>query len=203
MAYLAQPASREEYGIVSVGDFIQVQNGIISLVQDLSPDAAVSFNQATIDGKEVITSVSPSAGEGISLENVVTAGNSTSFTIANSGVLSIQAGSGISVSRSTGNVTISSTGADLISTIGVNSSYNASSTDEYIGVFSSTAVTIKLPVGENGRVFVVKDEYGQGSGKITIQPSGSDKIDNSPSYVISVPNQAVSLVFRGGQWRVI
>ena len=203
MAYLAQPTTKTEYGVVTVGDFINVLDGIISLEQDVSPDASVSFSQVTIDGEVAVTSVTPSSGDGIELTDVVTTGNETSFTISNTGVLSVSSGAGISISGSTGNITISATGADLIATIGVTGSYTATADDEYIGVFSASAVTITLPVGVTGRVYTIKDEYGQGSGKITIKPSGTELIDNKADYIISVPNQSVSVVFRGGQWRII
>jgi hypothetical protein len=203
MAYLAQPTSKTEYGVVTVGDFINVLDGLISLEQDVSPDASVSFSQVTIDGEVAVTSVTPSSGDGIELTDVISTGNETSFTISNTGVLSLTAGAGITLSGSTGNITVSSSGADLISTIGVTGSYTATATDEYIGVFSAAAVTITLPVGVTGRVYIIKDEFGQGSGKITIKPSGTEKIDNKADYIISVPNQSVSVVFRGGQWRII
>jgi hypothetical protein len=203
MAYLAQPTSKTEYGVVTVGDFINVLDGLISLEQDVSPDASVSFSQVTIDGEVAVTSVTPSSGDGIELTDVVSTGNETSFTISNTGVLSLTAGDGVSISASTGNITISASGADLIATIGVTGSYTATANDEYIGVYSAAAVTISLPVGVTGRVYTIKDEYGQGSGKITIKPFGTEKIDNAVSYIISVPNQSVSVVFRGGQWRII
>jgi hypothetical protein len=203
MAYLAQPTSKTDYGVVEVGDFINVLEGIISLEQDVSPSADVSFNQVIVDGKEAVTSVTPSSGDGIQLTDVVSTGNETSFTVSNTGVLSLTAGDGITLSGSTGNITVSSSGADLIATIGVTGSYTATADDEYIGVYSAAAVTITLPVGVTGRVYIIKDEYGQGSGKITIQPFGSEQIDNKVNYIISVPNQSVSVVFRGGQWRII
>lgn len=203
MAYLAQPTTKTDYGVVGVGDFINVLDGFISLEQDVSPTASVSFDQVTIDGNVAVTSVTPSSGDGIQLTDVVTTGNDTSFTISNTGVLSLTAGDGITLSASTGNITVSSSGADLISTIGVTGSYTATADDEYIGVYSAAAVTITLPIGVTGRVYIIKDEYGQGSGKITVQPSGSELIDNKINYIISVPNQAISVVFRGGQWRII
>lgn len=203
MAYLAQPTTKTDYGVVGIGDFINVLDGIISLEQDVSPSADVSFNQVTVDGKEAVTSVIPSSGDGIQLSDVISTGNATSFTVSNTGVLSLTAGDGITLSGSTGNITVSASGADLIATIGVTGNYTATANDEYIGVFSAAAVTISLPVGITGRVYTIKDEYGQGSGKITIKPFGTEKIDNAVSYIISVPNQSVSIVFRGGQWRII
>jgi hypothetical protein len=203
MAYLAQPTSKTDYGVVGVGSFIDVLEGFISLAQDVSPNASVSFNQVSIGGSRVVTSVNPLAGDGISIINLVSIGNTVGFGISNTGVLSITAGAGVSVSSSTGNITISASGADLISTIGVTGDYTATANDEYIGVYSASNVKITLPVGITGRVYIIKDEYGQNAGKITIQPSSSEKIDNKSTYVISVPNQAVSIVFRGLQWRII
>jgi hypothetical protein len=203
MAYLAQPTTKTDYGVVGIGSFIDVLEGFISLEQDVSPNASVSFNQVSIGGSDVVTSVNPVAGAGISITNLVSIGNTVGFAVSNTGVLSVVAGAGVSVSASTGYITISATGADLIATIGVTGSYTATVNDEYIGVFSQSTVTVTLPFGVTGRVYTIKDEYGQGSGKITIQPSGAEKIDNANNYIISVPNQSVSVVFRGGQWRII
>ena len=55
-----------------------------------------------------LTAVTPTAGTGISITAVDNTAPSTSFTINNTGVTSIAAGTGITVSTSTGTVTISS-----------------------------------------------------------------------------------------------
>ena len=107
------------------------------------------------------------------------------------------------MSSGTGNITISSYGADLISVVGVTGNYTATLTDEYIGVFSANAVTITLPTGVNGRAYTIKDEYGQGSGKITIRPQSGQLVDGKTNYIISVPNQAVTAVFRATGWWLI
>jgi hypothetical protein len=226
MSYLSTPTSATEYGVVQIGDFIEVADGVISLLQDVSPTADVTFDGLNIttnigaagnisalgsisgdsvfdDGNRVITSVTPTAGNGISLSSVVDTGPDASFTVTNTGVLSLIAGSGISISASTGNITISSFGADLINVTGVTSNYTASVTDEYIGVFSASAVTITLPTGFDGRVYTIKDEYGQGSGKITIKPQTGELIDGKVNYVISVPNQSVNVVSRASNWWII
>lgn len=149
MSYLAQPTSKVDYGVVLVGDNINVtNNGVIS-------------------------------------------------------VPTLVAGSGISISTSTSTIVISAVGADLISVYGTTSSYTVSAIDEYIGVYSAAAVTITLPLGIAGRVYTIKDEYGQGSGKITIQSQVGETIDNKVNYIISVPNQSISVVFRTPQWRII
>ena len=134
---------------------------------------------------------------------MVSDGPASSFTIKNTGVLSLTAGPGISIDAGTGDITISSYGADLINVYGTTTSYTATLNDEYIGVNSVSAVTITLPAGVDGRVYTIKDEHGQGSGKITIQPQAGSKVDNSNSYIISVPYQSVQVVYRAGNWWIM
>jgi hypothetical protein len=209
MSYLAEPTSKTVYGVVQIGNYIDVVDGIIDTPQDLSPNASVNFANASIagnltaEGNLVVTSVTPSAGVGITLSNIKTSGYDSRFTITNSGVTQLVAGTGISLTASTGNITISSFGADLINVVGVTASYTVLVTDEYVGVYSAAAVTITLPFGIAGRVYTIKDEYGQGSGKITIQPQTGENIDGKPNYIISVPNQSVNVVFRAGGWWII
>lgn len=209
MSYRANPTSKTEYGVVQIGNYINVVDGIISLDQDLSANASVEFTDVAVtgdlsaDGNLVITSITPEAGPGISITNLDTEGYDTGFTVNNTGVLSLTAGPGISLTANTGNITISSYGADLINVYGTTTSYTASITDEYIGVYSASAVTITLPTGINGRVYTIKDEYGQGSGKITVQPQLGQLIDGKVNYIISIPNQSVSLVFRSTSWWLI
>jgi hypothetical protein len=149
MSYLAQPTSKTDYGVVKVGDNINVsEDGIIR-----SP--------------------------------------------------SIVAGVGVTVITTTDTITISSVGADLIAVTGTTVSYTASINDEYIGVSTTSAVTITLPTGLDGRVYTIKDEWGQGSGKITIQPQVGSQVDKKPNYIISIPNQSVSVVYRAGNWWIM
>lgn len=248
MSYLSNKASILEYGVVQIGENINILDGIISIPQNVDPGADVVFSTITdtsltdgrivfagvdgllsddgdltydstsntltvsnidvltslsLDGESVITSVTPTAGNGISITDLTATGPDAGFKVNNTGVLSLIAGGGISISSSTGNITISSTGADLIAVYGTTTNYTATATDEYIGVFSATAITITLPTGIPGRVYTIKDEYGQGSGKITIQPQTGEKVDDKLNYVISVPYQSISVVFRAGSWRVI
>lgn len=206
MSYLSNPTSTLDYGVVKVGNYIDVIDGIISNPQDLSPNASPTFDSIDVTsdlyaaGNLVVTSVTPSSGAGIALSNVNTQGYATTFKVTNTGVISLTAGAGITLTGSTGNITVSSYGADLINVYGTTTSYTASITDEYIGVNSTGAVTITLPSGVAGRVYTIKDEHGQGSGKITIQPQSGEKIDNANNYIIGVPYQSVSVVFRAGGW---
>ena len=203
MSYLAQQTTYTDYGVVQVGPNILVANGVIFLDQDVGHNANVTFASVNVGGNLVVTTVTPHADAGIALSNVHTLGTNAEFTIRNTGVISLSPGPGISVSSSNGNVTISSSGSQFINVYSTTTNYTATINDEYIGVFSASAVTITLPSGIAGRVYTVKDEYGQGSGKITIQPQATEKIDRANNYVISVPFQAVSVVFSGTQWHII
>lgn len=209
MSYLVQETSYTDYGLVKVGNNIKVVEGEISLDQNLSPDSDVEFhnvnvtNDLTVNHVPVILTVTPTAGPGISISDLVSGGYDASFTVNNTGVLKLTAGTGISLSGSTGEITISSTGSDIIKVYGVTSSYTATANDEYIGVNSTSAVTITLPTGITGKLYTIKDEHGDGSGKITITPASGEKIDNNNNFVLTFKNQSVTLVFRAGQWRVI
>jgi hypothetical protein len=116
--------------------------------------------------------------------------------------LSLIAGTGITLSGSTGNITVSATGADFLNTVGVTSNYTATATDEYIGVNSTSLVTVTLPVGVDGRQYIVKEERGSGTGKVNVQGSNSEKIDGSAFKQLSA-NASITVVFRAGTWRVI
>lgn len=232
MSYLFPEGSTTERGVVEVGSNINVLDGVISIPQSVDPSADITFVNVTANGNlnvagnvavignidaplsnisggalfdntnRVVTSVTPSAGDGISLTTVTTSGPSTSFTVNNTGVLSLTAGTGITLSGSTGNITVSATGADFLNTIGVTTNYTATATDEYIGVNSTSLVTITLPTGIEGRQYIVKEERGAGTGRVNVQGTGSETIDGSPFKQLNA-NASLTIVFRAGQWRII
>lgn len=207
MSYLNGPATTTEFGVVEIGNNIVLTDGIISLAQDVAPTANVNFSTVTAATlyqglNQVIDTITPSSGVGISITNITSGGPSAAFKVVNTGVLSLIAGSGITLSANTGNITVSSTGADFLNTVATSVSYAATATDEYIGVTTSSAVTITLPAGIDGRVYTIKDEIG-GSPKITITGTGTDKIDGANTKSITVPLSSITVVYRGGQWRII
>lgn len=225
MSYLFPEGSTTERGVVGVGSNIDVINGVISIPQSIAPTANITFNDVNAggniniagettslgnisaaklfdDNKRVVTTVTPVAGAGISLDSITSDGPSAGFTVNNTGVLSLVAGNGITLSGSTGNITVSTTGADILNTIGVTSNYTATATDEYIGVDSTSLVTVTLPIGTNGRQFIIKEEHGSGTGKVNVQGSNNEKIDGSAFKQLS-SNASLTVVFRAGQWRII
>lgn len=208
MSYLSEPTSITDYGIVKIGDHIQVAEGVISLSQDIGPSANVTFTAVAAavvfsNSKQVVTRVFPSSGSGISISSVTDDGPDVAFTVNNTGVLSLNAGPGITIDNTTGDITISAIGADLISVYGTTEDYVASPDDEYIGVDSSSTVQITLPAGVDGRVYTIKNERGNNFGNIVINPGSSEQIDGKGNYVIKSPYQSVSMVFRAGNWWIM
>lgn len=225
MSYLFPEGSTTERGVVEVGSNIDVLDGVISIPQSVATTANITFNDINANGdvniagdtlslgnisaaqlfdnnKRVVTAVTPTAGSGISVTSLTSTGPSTGFTVNNTGVLSLVAGTGITVSAATGTITVSATGTDIIKTIGVTSNYTATADDEYIGVDSTSLVTITLPAGVTGRVYTIKEEHGSGTGKVNIQGSNSEKIDGSSFKQLS-SLASMTVVFRAGQWRII
>jgi hypothetical protein len=149
MSYLAQPTSKLEYGIVKVGDFINVNtDGIISIPE----------------------------------------------------IVSVQ---GIAVEYADDQVVISAAGADVIATVGIDNDYDVTDQDEYIGVNCQTACTVRLPAGQDGRTYTIKNEADRNNTRVIIVSQVNELIDGAESYEIKLRYQSINLVFRGDQWRII
>jgi len=208
MSYLFPEGSLGEPGVLQVGSNIDVLDGIISIPQSVEPTAAIVFDELeastalTLAGKSVITTITPAAGDGISITALTDVGPDAGFTVNNTGVLSLVAGTGITLSDSTGIITVSATGADFLNTTGVTANYTANATDEYIGVNSTSLVTVTLPTGIDGRQYIIKEERGSGTGKVNVQGTSSEKIDGSSFKQLSA-NASLTVVFRAGSWRII
>lgn len=74
--------------------------------------------------------------------------------------------------------------------------------NDYIGVVSKKPVTVTLPPGLPGRVFIIKDELGPQAGKITIVPEPGTTIDGSSDLVLSSPYASATLVFNGNWFTI-
>jgi hypothetical protein len=72
--------------------------------------------------------------------------------------------------------------------------------DDYLGVKSKKPVIVTLPPGQQGRVYIIKDELGPQAGKITIVPQSGETIDNQGQLVLSSPYSSATLVFSGTGW---
>ena len=227
MSYLFPLGDKLNLGVLQVGGNINVDaNSVISIAQDISANANVSFNSITANtatissltisgninagnvnttgnvysnGLQTITSVTPSANVGISLSNVVTSGPAASFQINNTGVLSLVAGTGITVSGATGNVTVSASGIANVNTRGTAVSSTLTATDDYVGATAS-GITLTLPLGTTGQSYILKNEVG--SGVVTVAATGPNTIDGSATKNMSA-NASITVVFRAGAWRII
>jgi len=96
-----------------------------------------------------------------------------------------------------------SPGSIFIETAVTSTSTALTEDNDYMGVISKKPVTITLPVGLEGRIFIIKDELGPQAGKITIVPQAGETIDNQGQLVLSSPYSSATLVFRGTGWHVI
>lgn len=205
MSYLYPISTSTEFGVVKVGNNIDVVDGVISVPQYFSTTSSVSFSGVSVSGnlslggRSVVTSVTPSSGPGISLTGVVTTGTSTSFTINNTGVLSLAAGVGISITTSTGNITISASGVEVVNTVGTTgTTYVASVSDYYIGVTSSPCA-VTLPTGVTGTTYVIKNESSSNS--VSVQ--GTSQLIDGASVRNLNNGASITVIFRTGQWRIV
>lgn len=81
--------------------------------------------------------------------------------------------------------------------------YTPTSEEYFLGVIYDGSVTITLPVGTLGKVYIVKDSVGDCStNPITIITTGST-IDGLPNYILNIDWSSVTLVYNGVEWDVV
>ena len=88
----------------------------------------------------------------------------------------------------------------------VSQNYTATLDDCYIGVNSSGPVTITLPGNPtDNQQIAIKAEMGPpiGNRKVTVTTSDGSLIDGDTSYVMTIPYESVSVLYRGGNWWAI
>ena len=76
--------------------------------------------------------------------------------------------------------------------------------DEYfLGVIYDGSVTITLPAGTLGKVYIVKDSVGDAeTNPITVVTTGST-IDGLASYTLNINWSSATLVYNGIEWNVV
>lgn len=173
------------------------------LTYDPTTDTLTALNidvigSLELNGNGVVTSVTPTAGPGISLTAVTTSGPAAAFTVNNTGVTSIIAGTNISISGATGAVTISAASEGILQTVGTAVNYAALATDEYIGV-TANPTTVTLPTGIVGKTYIIKNET---TGSTTVACTGGQLLDTTATKILGT-NASISVVFRAGAWRII
>lgn len=81
--------------------------------------------------------------------------------------------------------------------------YTALATDYFLCVDVAAPVTITLPTGILGTVYIVKDCDGDAfTNPITIQGTGGQLVDGSTATINS-PYGAIQLIFNGTEWSIV
>lgn len=85
----------------------------------------------------------------------------------------------------------------------ITTTYTALSTDYFLCVDVNAPVTITLPTGILGTVYVVKDCDGDAStNPISIQGTGGQLVDGSATATINVNYGSLTFVFNGTEWSI-
>jgi len=150
------------------------------------------------NGNRSVTSVTPTAGTGIGVTSVTTSGPAAAFTINNTGVTSIVAGTNISINTSTGAVTVTASSSPIIQTTGTAVAYLATATDDYIGVTANPTI-VTLPTGTTGKSYIIKNET---TGNTTVTGTLGQLLDASLTKTLGA-NASITVVFRAGAWRLV
>jgi len=107
----------------------------------------------------------------------------------------VQVGSGLSVTP-LGVLSVETTG--LVQVKITNANYTALASDYYIGA-NSNGITITLPTGVIGKIYVVKNQV---HGSITLTGTGGQQIDNQNNKNLG-SNDCVIVLFNGTRWSII
>lgn len=206
MSYLFPEGAVDEFGVLKVGSNIDVNDGIISVPQNLNITSSVTFDSVhattdlTLNNKTVVTSIIPKIfGDGLDLTDVVSNRPNASFTLTNTGVTKLVAGDNITLSAETGVITVSATGSGIVKTHGAAANYTATAIDEYIGV-TANPTTITLPTGVVGKSYTVKNEGAGGS--TTVIGTGGQTLDGAISKSLN-NNASITVIFRNAKWNII
>ena len=120
--------------------------------------------------------------------------NSDISTTGSLGV--VQVGSGLSITQQ--GVLSATTSSSLFAVKIITANYTATDNDYYIGAIKKD-ITVTLPLGVTGKVYVVKNEE---NGEITVTGSAGQKIDGSVSEKLST-NKSLMIIFTGTEWQSI
>ena len=108
----------------------------------------------------------------------------------------IQVGSGLAITPA-GVLSVTGSAGGLINVTLVSSNYTATLDDYYIGA-TKKSITITLPKGVVGKVYIVKN---QGEGSITVKGTGQN-LDNSGDKNLG-SEASLFVVFDGSRWNIV
>lgn len=102
-----------------------------------------------------------------------------------------------------GNITIGGNPSPVTVTQVTTPEYTATATDYFLCVDVAAPVTITLPTGILGTVYIVKDCDGDAAtNPITIQGTGGELVDGATATINS-PYGSLSFIFNGSEWSIV
>jgi len=108
----------------------------------------------------------------------------------------VQVGSGLTITPL--GVLSATGGSDFVNVKLTITNYTATATDYYIGA-NKKDITITLPLGIFGKVYVVKNQV---SGEVTVTGTLAQKIDTAATKTLGT-NDSIMVVFDGVRWNII
>lgn len=96
-------------------------------------------------------------------------------------------------------------GTTIVNISGTTNYYQASNTDDYIGVSADVPVTIVLPqIPSYGKKLIVKDEGNKISKyNITVQARAGTSVENDSSVIMTINHQSFTYFYNGQNWFLI
>jgi hypothetical protein len=130
------------------------------------------------------------------------AGNSTALTITPDagGTRPVSAHLVIIELSGTGSVPVPPANLPVTDVI---ADYTALATDYFLCVLTIAPVTITLPVGVLGKVYVIKDCSGNASPINTVTIQGTGQNVDAGTATINVPFGSITVVFNGIDWSIV
>lgn len=110
----------------------------------------------------------------------------------------VQVGSGLSITP-LGVLSATGSGSTFINVYLTPVSYTATASDYYVGA-TTGGITITLPAGVLGKVYIIKNQAA--SGNITVTATGGQKLDTSTNKTLGSDASLIA-VFDGTRWNLV
>ena len=102
-----------------------------------------------------------------------------------------------------GSITIGGNPSPVTVTQVTTATYTATAQDYFLCVDVAAPVTITLPTGILGTVYIVKDCDGDAvTNPITVQGTGGELVDGATA-TINTPYGSISFIFNGTEWSIV
>ena len=96
-------------------------------------------------------------------------------------------------------------GTTIVNISGTTNYYQATNTDDYIGVNANVPVIIQLPPSPiTGKKIIVKDEGNKiATYNITVQAGAGTSVENDSSVIMTINHQSFTYFYNGSNWFLI